>query len=351
MIDIEIYIIKSLPNEYIEKTINSIKLNRKFINASIKIIDELETRETTLNEIMSIRDPSKDLFVVADDIIFIDGWLEALDRNYSNGDIIGFSMLDSKSGKLQDYGYDFILSDHGLSYRGMYKHSDPNNVDMEEYRECDSVTGCAIVIKKDVCNKVKNFPLEGANRWGELIFCHLAKKEGFKTIVLGAHLKHGAISTKQKKSATKSSLSWLIERDQWAHAVDSFLYDAKPKASFQSDLSDDLVLFLNQSKSILMYGCGINADALLSNISHQNWQIASGLKEEVNAKFRGKTILDISKIDFDNFDDILITPVGYDEDILRHFPTAIIKKIKGVSLTHINDKILLSLRKLDSNQS
>ena len=349
MKDCEIFIMKSLPQEYSEKTLSSLKSScgDNNILKSIKIIDELGTREETLNKILSLRNKNKDLFVVADDIVFLDGWYESLNKHYSCGDIIGFSMIDQKKGYLQDFGYDFVNADHGLSYKGLYKHSDPKDFSLPDYRECDAVTGCAMVIKKEVCELITEFPAEGSNRWGELIYSHLAKKKGFKTIVLSSHLKHGAISTKQKNSISKSSMSWLVERELWLDVVKKFLKEVNPEISYKSILLDDLQKYIDQDHGLLIYGCGVNADAILENINHTNWHISSGLPEEIGRVFKGKKIKDIKKVNFNNFSNILITPVGYDADILKYFPDKIVDSIKGVSLIHINDKLQLSLRKID----
>lgn len=347
MIDLQVFIIKTLPDEYIKKTIDSLNSEaaKRIILSSLTVIDELDTREETLNKIFLERDASKDVFIIADDIVFMEGWVEALENNYFNGDIIGFSMIDGKSGNLQDFGYDFISTDNGLSYKGMHKHSAPDNLVLPEFRECDSVTGCAMIIKQNVCNKINRFPLEGANRWGELIYCNLAKNKGFKTIVLKAHLLHYAISTKQKDSTKKSSLSWLIERDQWSNVVDMFFNKVVPKFVYKSSIKECLGHYINESEKLLIYGCGVNADAILANISHSNWDICSGLPEEQGQTFAGKKILDINKINFSFYNDFLITPVGYDKEITIFFPNAI--KIKGITLTHKRDKMELGLRSIN----
>ena len=137
MIDFEIFVIKTLPNEYIDRLSRNLdrekSLHGDFPN--YRVVEELSTREKTLNKIISLRDKNKDMLVIADDIVLIDGWLESLKRNYCNGDIIGFSMIDAKSGLLQDFGYDFVKVDGELSYRGKYKGDNIASLNLPDYRE------------------------------------------------------------------------------------------------------------------------------------------------------------------------------------------------------------------------
>lgn len=190
----------------------------------IHIVKERETREITLNHILNIRDTSRDLFVFVDDIRFKEGWWQALQEATEVGDIIGFSMTDPRTQLLQDFGYDIVKIDSQLTYQGLYKHYDPNSLNLPPYRECSSVCGCAMWIRSDVLNAVGKFPLEGKNRWGELLFCAQAKKLGYQTVVTSQHLEHYGTSTKQKTDKKLSSLSWLIERDLWEKVAQKFFY-------------------------------------------------------------------------------------------------------------------------------
>jgi hypothetical protein len=348
MNDFEIFFIKTLPDNFLKKTLETINLNTTVFKKTPQyyVIDERETREKSLNEIISIRDKKKDVFIVADDILFIDGWYNALKKNYLNGDIIGFSMIDVKSGLLQDFGYDFIYIDDTLSYEGLYKYRDPKSLKLPEYRICDSVTGCAMFIKSHVFNVVPEFPLEGANRWGELIFSHLAAQNNLKTIVLSTHLYHHAISTKQTGSITKSSLSWLVEREQWQQVASNYLKNTKPVVSYKSIIDDDFRDLLEQSKTILIYGCGVNSDVILRNLTLKHWQICSGLPEEIGQVFRGKKVLDVKKINVDDYSCILITPIGYDKNILELFPHHSLDRIIGINRSKIDSNIVFYLRKI-----
>lgn len=344
----EIFIIKTLPDEYVETLISCLNSER-LINIDIpvpKIIEELSTREHTLNKILSLRHTGKDLLIIADDIILTEGWFESLKANYSYGDIIGFSMIDANSGLLQNYGYDFISLDGQLSYKGKFNGDNPSKLDSKEYRECHAVTGCTMYIKNHVLNEVKKFPIEGANRWGEIIFCHLAYQKRFKTIVLPAALKHYAISTKQKKSIKKSSLSWIIEKDQWSNVQSKFLQNVVPLKSISSYMDSKLELKLKSYKKGLIYGCGVNANFILQRLGLNHWDVCSGLKEEIGCIFNDKEVLDIKNILLNSYQAILITPIGYDSDILQFFEKSSESDLFGLDIVSIEDKIVYKERPL-----
>ena len=348
MMNFQIFVIKTLPDEYIDRvsmSLDACKSKYEHFPAH-QVVNECSTREETLNKIIFLRDKNSDLLVVADDIVFLDGWFDSLERNYQNGDIIGFSMIDAKSGLLQDFGYDFVEIDGDLSYRGKYKGDDPAPLELPNYRQCNAVTGCAMFIKSHVFEAVSNFPLEGANRWGELVFSHLAAQNDLKTIVISSHLEHYAISTKQKASIKSSSLSWMIERDQWTSLRLKFLKDVKPVSTFFSVLDPALSLNIKGVNKGLIYGCGVNADFILKNVDLSNWDVCSGLPEEIGQSFNGREVLDVQGLSANLYDSILITPIGYDQDILRCFPKPLSLNVFGLEILNANNQIIYRGRSL-----
>ena len=346
--NIELFFIKTLPDEYLERTLETLKstvIDKSFLKDYI-VVEELSTREQTLNNIIKIRNKKKDTLIIADDILFRDGWLEALEKSYQNGDIIGFSMIDAKKGLLQDFGYDFIKIDGKLSYQGLYKHESLDNFNLPTYRYCDSVTGCAMLVKSHVFDIVAEFPQEGSNRWGEMIFSHLAAKQELKTIVLSAHLEHYGISTKQKDSVKESSLSWLVERGLWDYAVEKHLLDVTPIKSVFTIVDETLKDKIEESKNVLIYGCGVNADRIISILDIKKHAVCSGLPEEIGMPFHDAIIMDVDLVDFELFDYIVITPIGYDSDIIPKFTTCKKGKVFGLDMVITDSKILLKSRKL-----
>jgi hypothetical protein len=318
----EIYFIQTLPDEYLNNSLQSFQdtVGENWDLGMIEVIQELDTREVTLNEIISRRDKHRDLLVVADDIVFLGGWYEALNENYDKGDIIGFSMIDAKTGLLQDFGYDFITLDGGLSYRGLYKHDPLAKHKLPVFRYCDAITGCAMYIKYNVFHDVSEFPKEGVNRWGELLFSQLARKYGYKTIVLNAHLKHYATSTKQKKDVTMSSMSWLIEKGLWSKVVDKYLTNVKTTISSNTHVSGEIIKLISNSNKCLIYGAGTIANAILySTLNTENIDLCSGLEEEGGKYLAGIEIQDVSTITFTDYDVLIISSIGYEKIIYRKY--------------------------------
>ena len=309
---IYIYFIKGLPDKYLDKTIKTLyDTIPKNIEVNYTIVEELNQREETLNHILTLNKHKRDILIIADDIEFIEGWFESLQLNYLKGDIIGFSTLFPNSEIVQDYGYDFVTINNKLSYKGLFKNENLNKVNIDKVRECDSVCGCAMFIKGEVLSNIKEFPLDGNNRIGEMIYSKLAKDKGFKTIVLDKFLYHGGISTKKNKDINLSSISWLIEKNQWENNVEKYFRDVNPKFNYTRLMSKKLLNSLNKSKLILVYGCGTIADFILGFENDYNFDICSGLKEEIGKKFHKKTIIDVNKVDKLKYDLILITAVQF----------------------------------------
>ena len=123
-------------------------------------------------------------------------------------------MLNPNGNTIQDFGYDFASFDGEIGYKGLFKNKPLKKFCRSEYRECSSVCGCAMIIKKEVFNYIDYFPF-GYNRWSELLFCHQAKKYGFKTIVINSDLINFSKSTKNKNNVNLSSISWTIEEKLW----------------------------------------------------------------------------------------------------------------------------------------
>ena len=209
----QIFMIEALGGVYKKKSLKSFSSTfQQFNPKDICIIKEKKTREATLNVILKKRDKNMNLFVFVDDIIFLPGWNKSLDKKINDELIIGFSMLKPEGKIIQDFGYDFIELDGNMSYSGLHKGLLLKKKKLPHFRKCSAICGCAMWIGKSVLDKVKEFPLEGNNRWGEIIYSSIAKRKGFQTIVLSSHLIHYGTSTKIKKDTLLSSNSRLIER-------------------------------------------------------------------------------------------------------------------------------------------
>ena len=313
----DVFFIRTLPISYLLKTIESFfsTLPTSIQNLDFTVVGERSQREETLNYILSIRDKNKDVFIVADDIVFRPGWYESLEEYFDKGEILGFPMLFPGKTRVQDIGYDFIEVDGELTYRGLYKNAELENVQVPAYRYCDSICGCAMYIKKEVLDKVLSFSLDGNNRIGEMIFTHQASEFGFKTCVLNSFLYHGGISTKQNKNIKLASISWIYEKEKWKQNVKKYFKNVIPQESFTQVVSETLANELSSAKKVLIYGCGTVADFIIRQKLIRKFDICSGLPEEINRNFLDHTICDIGTIDKFSYDKILISAIGYEKEI------------------------------------
>ena len=200
-------------------------------------------------------------------------------------------------------------------------------------------------IKKHVLNKIDHFPF-GYNRWSELLFCNLARKEGFKTIVLNSDIIHHGTSTKNNKNINLSSISWTIEKELWEIIKkDNLINEEIPinnKFKYFRVIDKKLLKKLTESSKVLLYGCGSICEFLLNNVSNINVDITSSLKEEIDKVFCSKNVIDIKKVDFESYEFILITPIGSKEKITRNFPSKIRKRLNWTNSIEKNNQTIFS---------
>ena len=348
---IDLFFIRTLPVEYLLKAIRSFfdTLPQIISPVDFRVVEERGTREETLNHILDIRDKEKHLFVVVDDVVFLPGWYQSLELHHAEGDILGFSMVFPGRPQIQDFGYDFIMINDSLSYEGFHKHKRIDSVTINDFRDCDAVCGCAMIIKKEVLRVITRFPLDGYNRWGEMIFSQQARERGFKTIVLAAHLEHHGISTKQKQDDNLSSMSWMIEKDLWRQVCERHFRNVQPRKRIRKSIGEDLRNVLSRHRC-LVYGCGTIAELILMNLEGCDIDLCSGLSEEVHRTFRGKTVLAMDEIHPQRYERIIISPIGYEEQIITsHFQDLFHRSPEKIVLleragTSISEEIVVKSR-------
>jgi len=336
--------------EFKKKTLTSFsKTFKEFKISNISIVKEEKSREETLNLILKKRNVTKDIFIFVDDIIFLEGWHRSLNENAKDGMIVGFSMLKEDGQSIQDFGYDLIKLDGVLSSYGLYKGELLGRKKLPSYRKCSAVCGCAMWISKTVLDKVEQFPLEGSNRWGEMIYSSLARKKGFETIVLSSHLIHYGSSTKLKKDPLLSSISWLIEKDIWNAISLKFFHDAPIVKSLNSRFSLEFVDSIKTSKKLLIYGCGTVSDLVTRSYQiEKKVDYAATLPEEIGQSFHDKIIKNFNKINFSNYDKIFISSVGYEREIIKLVPEKFRHKILCIQKSIKKNYIDYSLCKYES---
>ncbi|MBA7558931.1 hypothetical protein ES708_00542 [subsurface metagenome] len=339
-------IINSGQNDLLQKCINSLIETVEPIDFDIQIIKEEEYREVTLNAILK-RYGYEDLLIFGDDIIFTKEWFKFLMANRNKGDIIGFSMLYPGTDKVQDTGYDLISIDNKISLKPQNRGKKVSDLDEFVLRECDSVNGCALYIKKEVISKIPQISLDGMNRWGEYIYMNKAKKLGYKIIVLGHYLYHYGKSTKNNPNKILSSESYLLERRIWRNIVDKYIDKNQIAIHIKKTLSNKLKKIVLSNKKILFYGAGTVSEfiynKLKNNLDLNNIDFCSGLIEEKGKLFCNKRIIFYKDINFKNYDAIIITVFQKEKEIFNVIRTYIIKQ----KIYYITQDVIGSIIKFD----
>ena len=100
---------------------------------------------------------------------------------------------------------------------------------------------------------------------------------------------------------------------------------------------------MKSSKKVLLYGCGTICKLIIDNQINLNAEITSSIDEEINKIFCGKFVFDLNNINFNNYDMILITPIGYNEKILKKFDSNLNHKIYWVTMKEIQNKTIYSI--------
>lgn len=303
---LKICIIESYQSPFIEDCLESLRLNTQ-ISYDLKIFQEGESRESTLNNVLSEM-TGIDILVVADDILFTKGWDQALLAHWKENRILGFSMTYPGGEIIQDRGYRLISIDGIVRSEAIDRGLNVASVTPFKYEPRTSITGCFQAIPASVSKSLNQFPLEGSNRLGELLYHSLAIKKGIEVGVVGHFLEHHAKSTKQNPNNKLSSESYLYEKDLWARVTQDFRLDELTSLEITREIEQDLYDWFNLPG--LIYGAGTITEFLAYNIDLKLHRLCSGLAEEDGMKFLGKSISYKDNIDWTSIKRVLITVEG-----------------------------------------
>ena len=303
---------------------------------SLSIEKEDDFREKTLNNILE-KNKYCDILIFADDVILTHNWYTALKNNRENGDIIGFSNLYPNTTTIQDTGYDLVMVDDNVTTKARNRGKDVKSIKSFNFSQCDAVMGCAMYIKREVIRKIKRFSLFGYNRWGEIIFCHEAKKQGFEVAVLGHFLYHYGKSTKINPVVSYSSDSYLYEKRMWDQIVKKYINKDVIKYTFHRVISKKFYDIIGKSESILLYGAGTVTEFIIKKIIGSkylnNIKICSGINEEDGLNFYGIKINHIENVNFTEFGIIIITVIGKHNEIID----SIKNKISNADIYYVTE--------------
>ena len=305
-------------------------------------------REQTLNALLNMSPPDRDIFLVGDDIIFTLGWHEALLQSRNEADIIGFSTLFPGTDIIQQTGYDLVESQGRTFMEPCLRGEHVSNIFPDNIRMCDSICGCTFFISANARNAVGHFDEAGLSRWGNILYCLDARRKGLRIGVISHTLFHEARSTKASHDLKHSSMSYLVERDLWDRLSADRVDESWIKRHYQTTFSDDISPLLNRGKTLL-FGAGTISEMLVKKFPDCSFTIASGLKEEegcsfFNLGYNVHGITDILKKE--TFDQIIITVLNssekiaarYFQDIPDNLPIYSVKVEKSPDLQHIHLK-------------
>jgi len=340
---LRICIIESHYSEHLEKCVESIGKNTSS-NYTLKIFKEEETREHTLNTILGDL-PNQDLIIAADDIVFTKGWDKALKKHWNSNRILGFSMLYPKTNLIQNRGYRLISIEDDVASDALDKGLSKDDVDYFDYRDCLTITGCFQAIPSKIIKAIPEFPLEGRNRLGELLYHSLAIRKGFEVGVLGHFLEHYAISTKNNPNSDLASESYLKEKNIWKEATTQFNLNDFVEERINREIDQKLIDWLK--KSCVIYGAGTITEFIGSKFNLESHTICSGLKEEDGLIICNQEIIYKEDVNWLNFERVLITVEGREKviskDILKLAPHIKISAVVVSKYESLNKYELLNV--------
>jgi len=310
---LKICIIESYESPYIEKCLESLQLSTQ-ISFEFKVFQEGISRESTLNNILSEMS-GMDLVVVADDVLFTKGWDQALLAHWKENRILGFSMTYPGGEVIQDRGYRLISIDGVVRSEAIDRGLSVASVTPFEYESRTSMTGCFQAIPSFVSKKLNQFPLEGCNRLGELLYHSMAIQKGIEVGVVGHFLEHHGNSTKRNPNKKLSSESYLFEKKLWIQVTKDFRLNELTSIEINREIEQDLYDWLKMSA--LIYGAGTITEFLGSKSNLEPHLLCSGLPEEDGMVFLGKSITHKDNIDWATIKRVLITVEGKEDVIAK----------------------------------
>jgi hypothetical protein len=191
------------------------------------------------------------------------------------------------------------------------------------------MTGCFQAIPSFVSKTLNQFPLEGCNRLGELLYHSMAIQKGIEVGVVGHFLEHHAKSTKQNPNKKLSSESYLFEKKLWTQVTEDFRLNELTSIEINREIEQDLYDWLKVPS--LIYGAGTITEFLGSKSNLEPHLLCSGLPEEDGMMFLGQSISHKDNIDWTTIKRVLITVEGK-EDLISKDLKNLIKIFSSISV-------------------
>jgi GT2 family glycosyltransferase len=316
----KVVVLSALGNTHARRCVGSLLETTLVANFDLYLVRERGFRERTLNFALSIGGTDDDILFVGDDIEFTPGWYEALMTNYDRADILGLSMLYPGTTKVQDRGYDLVQVDERITLEAKDRGKARNEIAPIDFRTCDSLCGCFMLVKDHVFDLVPRFSEEGQNRWGEFIFMIQAQQRGATVAVIDHFLYHDGESTKSNPDKSLSSISYQMERGIWKNIVRHYVNQDDIRIRICRVLEESFQAKLQETtRRVLFYGIGTVTEFILSKVKPEAGRVAfcTGLPEEVGSEFYGQKVHSVDEVTFAEFDWVLITPLYIGEKLYR----------------------------------
>jgi hypothetical protein len=324
---INFYLIKSNDATYFENSKTSFYATTPN-NTELIVIEELQTREKTLNYIFELNN-DRDMVCFADDIILTPGWFEIVKENLSGVTSLGFSMKHPDTDKPLNFGFD-LVSEQG-DIKTLARGSWVEGVNASKgINECASYTGCFFSLTKECFNLVRKVPLEGQNRLGELLYHVLLAREGGKILVSQHLIGHYSVSTKTSTKEFMNSQSYSDEKIVWDVAKKKFDLGDAVTVNIEVSFSD---LPFNFPREIVLWGAGSISKKLIKQYGLDVRFFVSGLIEEDGREFQRKKIYFYKSLKVKRIKNLLITIENLEVSVL-----GLIKKhlnVKNVFYTKV----------------
>lgn len=325
---INFYLIKSNDAKYFEKSKASFEATTPK-NTNLNVIQELQTREKTLNHIIELNG-EKDMACFADDIILTPGWYEILLENLKGITSFGFSIKHPETEKPLNFGFDLVSEQNEIKTLARSSWiQDPNFPN--GINNCSTFTGCFFSLTKKSLMLVNEVPLEGQNRLGELLYHVLLKKEGGNIFVSKHLIGHYSISTKTSTKEVTNSQSYIDEKIIWDDAQRKFNLSNFVTRNIDVVFSD---LPKNFPQEIVLWGAGSVAKKLIRQYGLNIPYFISGLEEENGRIYFEKKIYFYKSLKIKKIKSILITIENLELQVLELIQKNL--KVESIYYTKIN---------------
>jgi hypothetical protein len=281
-------------------------------NTELSVVEERESREETLNLIFDLNG-QQDMVCFADDIILTPGWYQIVEENLVGVTSLGFSMKHPDTDTALNFGFDLVSEQDDIKTlaRGSWV---KDAVTREGINECASYTGCFFSVTKECLNLVREVPLEGRNRLGELLYHVLLSRKGGSILVSRHLLGHYSVSTKNNTNQGMNSQAYLDEKIIWDVAKKRFALADSVTLRIGALFSD---LPPNFPSEIVVWGAGSIAKMLISQYRLNVSFLISGLIEEDGREFEGKQVYFYESLKVTKIRTLLITVENLESSILR----------------------------------